>query len=142
MNLLNIGMKIELASPLAMNSSIASTASLNAPDLLDFTKVSLYSWYGLMWDSSIQALQERETRIFYTNRNGEEAITTYKQQGLTSCLSRRRKYTVLVPSWRLQASLSPLMVRIPSHAITKLIYCLRCSALTKIRYDATVFTYT
>lgn len=33
----------ELTSPLAMNSSIASTASLNALDLLDFTKVSLNS---------------------------------------------------------------------------------------------------
>lgn len=37
-------MKILLTSPLAINSSMASTASLNAPDLLDFTKVSLNSW--------------------------------------------------------------------------------------------------
>lgn len=39
----NKDMKILLTSPLAIKSSIASTASLNAPDLLDFTKVSLYS---------------------------------------------------------------------------------------------------
>ena len=47
---------MELTSPLAINSSIASTASLNAADLLDFTRVSLYSRYGFILDSSIHAL--------------------------------------------------------------------------------------
>jgi len=46
---------------------MASTASLNAPDLLDFTKVSLYSRYGLIWDSSIHALQKKETKILCIN---------------------------------------------------------------------------
>jgi len=55
-------MKILFTSPLAINSSMASTASLNAPDLLDFTKVSLYSRYGLIWDSSIHALKKKRDK--------------------------------------------------------------------------------